>query len=650
MTGGFASSDFELGIALSLSQTLFSGGIIAAIFSRRKLFKVIYSVLAGIGCVGIILILWYFLMDGFKMNIRVMIPLERLPRNITEDPSLNGNYSYSFLTYGSGIDSRSDYGSKASIITSTIDLSSFITLSSFNRELFRYNESTLPLNGRIWYPTNTSNNTSRYPIVMMIHGNHVSTESSEIGYDYLCTMLASQGFVCVSIDENFLYGSPDYSLIGYGYDYLCTMLASQGFVCVSIDENFLYGSPDYSLIGYGKISKIRQLDISFSSDPDMITRAIIILETLKQMRLWNTQTTNQFYNQLDLSNIGLAGHSRGGETIVIAYVLNKLRFVPQYPTGVSLTNYNFGIKALFSIAGTDDGYMLLGRSLESYDVSMFGIHGVYDADLSSFLFQSKLTNLKFTPNSTNYNFKASLYVHQANHGQFNTNWGRYDLAPATDKFINVRPVMSIEQQQHICKIYMSTFMNVILKGQIQHRILFEDYRSALPYLPYTNYISTFQDSNETIIADFENYDITVGTIVGSKIKVTNLSLWSSVYVNVYRSTMLILEPMKSLVGRYTIQLQNTLTGSILRFSVGRPEGGLVDNLEVQLFYDNESSGSFMVHVLPALSKQLFKRGSLEYVVAVQTIALPLLCPIIGLEFVVNGTSAQFLIDNIVIAN
>ncbi|CAF5014131.1 unnamed protein product [Rotaria sp. Silwood1] len=615
MTGGFASSDFELGIALSLSQTLFSGGIIAAIFSRRKLFKVIYSVLAGIGCVGIILILWYFLMDGFKMNIRVMIPLERLPRNITEDPSLNGNYSYSFLTYGSGIDSRSDYGSKASIITSTIDLSSFITLSSFNRELFRYNESTLPLNGRIWYPTNTSNNTSRYPIVMMIHGNHVSTESSEIGYDYLCTMLASQGFVCVSIDEN-----------------------------------FLNGSPDYSLIGYGKISKIRQLDISFSSYPDMIARAIIILETLKQMRLWNTQTTNQFYNQLDLSNIGLAGHSRGGETIVIAYVLNKLRFVPQYPTGVSLTNYNFGIKALFSIAGTDDGYMLLGRSLESYDVSMFGIHGVYDADLSSFLFQSKLTNLKFTPNSTNYNFKASLYVHQANHGQFNTNWGRYDLAPATDKFINVRPVMSIEQQQHICKIYMSTFMNVILKGQIQHRILFEDYRSALPYLPYTNYISTFQDSNETIIADFENYDITVGTIVGSKIKVTNLSLWSSVYVNVYRSTMLILEPMESLVGRYTIQLQNTLTGSILRFSVGRPEGGLVDNLEVQLFYDNESSGSFMVHVLPALSKQLFKSGSLEYVVAVQTIALPLLCPIIGLEFVVNGTSAQFLIDNIVIAN
>ncbi|CAF5229907.1 unnamed protein product, partial [Rotaria magnacalcarata] len=109
--------------------------------------------------------------------------------------------SYSFVTYGSGYDERIDYGIKASIKTPTIDLSSIIKISSFNKKTFEYNESTLPFNSRIWYPTN---NSGPYPIVLMVHGNHICTESSEIGYEYLGKMLASQGFIAVSIDENVL--------------------------------------------------------------------------------------------------------------------------------------------------------------------------------------------------------------------------------------------------------------------------------------------------------------------------------------------------------------------------------------------------------------------------------------------------------------
>ncbi len=120
-------------------------------------------------------------------------------------------------------------------------------------------------------------------------------------------------------------------------------------------------------------------------------------------------------------------------------------------------------------------------------------------------------------------------------------------------------------------------MNLVLKNQTQYRILFEDYRSGLKYLPYTNYISTFQDSNEIIIADFENYDVTIGTILGSQINVTNLSLWSSIYLKVYQSSMLILQPMKDLTGKYSIHLQNSINGSALRFMIGRTADGLVLN-------------------------------------------------------------------------
>ncbi|CAF3516125.1 unnamed protein product [Rotaria sp. Silwood1] len=613
ITTTISGSEFEsfaLGFTLSLSFTLFISGIIVTILYQSKSWKVISCLLSIIGFIGVILILWFYLIDGYNMKIDVMISTARFPHNITNDPSIDGNYSYSFLTYGSSFDERVDYGIKASIKTPTIDLSSIIKLSSFNKNVFKYNESTLPLNGRIWYPTN---NTGPYPVVLMVHGNHISTESSEIGYEYLGKMLASQGFVAVSIDENFLNGAP-----------------------------FFFST------GYGKISKIKKYNFGSNNAPEFIARSIIILETLQQFRLWNEQKTNEFYNKLDLTNIGLMGHSRGGEAIVIAYLFNKLNFLPDYPSNVLFNNYSFGIKALFSIGGTDDNYMPLGRTLQLYDVTMFAIHGIYDADVSSFLFQSKLTNLKFTSKSMNYNFKASLYVHQANHGQFNTDWGRYDLISGAKQYMNVRPIMTMEEQQHISKIYMSALMNIVLKNQTHYRLLFEDYRSGLSYLPYTNYISTFQDSNEIIIADFENYDVTVGTIIDSKINITNLLLWSSVYVKVYRSTMLLLQPIENTISKYTIHLQNALNGSNVRFMIGRTPDGLVDNLSVILMYENEKYDSFIVHVLPALTKQLFKISFEEYVTALQTISLPLLHPIIGLEFVINGTNAQFLIDNIVV--
>ncbi|CAF4293853.1 unnamed protein product [Rotaria sp. Silwood2] len=615
MIGGSTLTGLGLGIALALSHVLFISGIIVIIFHQQKRIKIVHCFLAAIGCVGVILVLWYYLIDGANQKIIVVIPSERYPRNLTHDPSLNGNYSYTFFTYGSGFDHRSEYGTKASIITPTIDLSSIITLSSFNRRAFKYSESALPLNGRIWHPIKSSNQTGSYPVVILLHGNHASTGSSELGYDYLGTMLASQGFIAVSIDEN-----------------------------------FLNVAPTFSPIGYGKISTIRKYGLNFHSGPELMARAIIILETLKQLRQWTNESNNRLYNQIDVSNVGLMGHSRAGEAIVIAQVFNKLKFLPDYPGGVSFTDYEFGIKALFSIGGTDDGYMPLGHSLISEDVTMFGIHGVYDGDLSSFLFQAKLRHLRFTSNSSQYNFKASVYVHQANHGQFNTDWGRFDLIPGASRFMNVHPLLTMLQQQHICKIYMAALMNLVLKNQTHYRALFEDYRSAMSYLPYTNYISTFQDSNETVVADFEHYDVTQGTITGSKVSVVNLLHWGSAYVKVYRSAMLVLQPMNNSVGKYAIHFQNAIAGSWIRFQVCRAPEGLVDHLTVQLFYDNGTSDSFVVNVLPALGKRIFKASSTEYVTAIQTISLPLLRPMVGLEFMVDGVNAQFLVDDIVLAN
>jgi len=114
--------------------------------------------------------------------------------------------------------------------------------------------------------------------------------------------------------------------------------------------------------------------------------------------------------------------------------------------------------------------------------------------------------------------------------------------------------------------------------------------------------------------------------------------------------MLLLQPMENLIGTYTIHLQNSINGSNLRFMNGRTSEGLIDYLIVRIFYKNQTYDSFNIHVFPALTKQIYKISLEEYVTAVQTISLQVLYSIIALEFIVNGTNAQFLIDNIVIGN
>ena len=60
----------------------------------------------------------------------------------------------------------------------------------------------MPVNGRVWYPEGEG----PFPLVLIVHGNHNMREFSDPGYAYLGELLASRGFILVSVDENFLNG------------------------------------------------------------------------------------------------------------------------------------------------------------------------------------------------------------------------------------------------------------------------------------------------------------------------------------------------------------------------------------------------------------------------------------------------------------
>lgn len=106
-------------------------------------------------------------------------------------PSQPGNQAYQTFTYASGKDlHRTEYGKDTNVISSTVDASAYIKDWSKLRTLFwGFDYNALPLNGRVWMPEGDG----PYPVVLMVHGNHMMEDYSDGGYAYLGELLASRG-------------------------------------------------------------------------------------------------------------------------------------------------------------------------------------------------------------------------------------------------------------------------------------------------------------------------------------------------------------------------------------------------------------------------------------------------------------------------
>jgi predicted dienelactone hydrolase len=193
-----------------------------------------------------------------------------------ENPGERGTYEVGTLFYGSGKDKqRPEFGPDVELVTPTVDASSLLPLwaglqGTVYWEFWGFNTDALPLNGRVWYPVGEG----PFPLVLIVHGNHSMEEFSDTGYTYLGDLLASRGFITVSVDENFLNGS---------------------------------GTPFVGDFG--------------GSEND--ARAWLLLHHVSQWRRWNRSSDNPFHEKVDLDNVALIGHSRGGEAVAIAAAFNE---------------------------------------------------------------------------------------------------------------------------------------------------------------------------------------------------------------------------------------------------------------------------------------------------------------------------------------
>jgi hypothetical protein len=388
------------------------------------------------------------------------------------NPGERGTYNVRTLYYGSGTDKRrAEYRDSVTIKTKTVDVSPFVQTEPANAKSrekdwgFGFNK--VPINGRVWYPEGNG----PFPLILIVHGNHDPLDYSDPGYGYLGELMASRGFIFASVDENFINGN-------------------------------LRGESD--------------------------GRAWLLLKHIESWKHWNDSTSGPFSHKVDMNNIGIMGHSRGGEAVVIAAAFNRLS---HYPDDANVKfNFNFNIKSVFAIAPVDGQYKPAGQWTPVENVNYMVIHGSHDGDVSSFNGLRAYQRIRFTDGKPW--FKTAWYVYRANHGQWNTVWGNKDNGPRSGRYLDLRGLISPEEQRQFSKVTIGAFMEATLHGKSEYLPMFRDHRVAGAWLPKTMYITRFQESGFESVANYEeDVDVTTGSVHGVTISGDSLGTWKEAPVN-----------------------------------------------------------------------------------------------------------------------
>lgn len=206
-----------------------------------------------------------------------------------------------------------------------------------------------------------------------------------------------------------------------GYEYLLEHLARNGFIAVSI--HLLPGQ--------------------LATD-----RARILFEHI--------DIINNLFGASAANNIGIMGHSRGGEAVVIAAQLNQVNAL------------GYGINAVISLAPTSwiANPTLGGAWAKPYLV----VYGSMDGDVAG------ITDTGFELyDRANGAKKSMVFVYGSTHGRYNTIWGDTDITAGWSQLgpADIPKLVNADAHEKIAKGYMCAFFRQYLKSETQWEGLFK---------------------------------------------------------------------------------------------------------------------------------------------------------------------------------
>ncbi|HEY9337402.1 MAG TPA: Calx-beta domain-containing protein [Kribbella sp.] len=230
-----------------------------------------------------------------------------------------------------------------------------------------------------------------------------------------------------------------------GYDGPATALASNGYQVVSISANAINGWD------------------SDAYDAGAQARAELILDHLALWRKWSTvgggPFGTRFVGKIDLHNVGLMGHSRGGEGVARAAVLNADR------------GGQYGIRAVLPLAPTDFARATVPG------VAMSVVLPYCDGDVSDLQGQKFYDDTRYSVGGDTAP-RSTVTVLGANHNFFNTEWTPgQSVAPSNDDWFGDEKAspcgakyagrLTATQQQAVGTAYVAGFFRLQLGRETQ---------------------------------------------------------------------------------------------------------------------------------------------------------------------------------------
>ena len=211
-----------------------------------------------------------------------------------------------------------------------------------------------------------------YPLVVLLHGNHGNCRLMGTGEDY-CAILSGH----------------DCPVDGYepapnaeGMAFQAEALAAQGFIAVALSGNAMNCRRDY-----------------------IFERTSLILGHLQAWADWN-DGDNPWAGTVDLSRVGLIGHSRGGEAVA-----HVPRFLDEEPiAGVE-------VRSVFSIAPVD----FHDPAVAETPVAM--LVPACDGDVRTLVGRDIFDRTVALQDGTSH---AQVFMMGANHNSFSTEWSYND--------------------------------------------------------------------------------------------------------------------------------------------------------------------------------------------------------------------------------
>lgn len=256
---------------------------------------------------------------------------------------------------------------------------------------------------KMWFPKNIATQ-SNLPVLLFLHGNHGtcgigSNPRRDSSCEYTNTGSCPSKYVPTPNHE--------------GYAYVAENLASHGYVVVSINAN-------------------RGITCSWGDSKDSglnLARGRLVLKHIALLKQWATQGgapaslglgADGLLSKLDFTQVGLMGHSRGGEGVRAA--LNQFNDAGSiWPAKIP----DLKIRAIFEI-GAVDGQT--SRVLDAPGVVWNQLLPMCDGDVSDLQGRNPYERMMKNPNEPVGAQKSLTWIYGTNHNFYNTEWQESDAS------------------------------------------------------------------------------------------------------------------------------------------------------------------------------------------------------------------------------